>query len=289
MPDEVVMTSGEFVRPGFLAQDLHESMAATSPSVNAQAAHEALQIEQNCDYNQQLIDALQQSGEGSLPSVIRQLVRNNASDATVLPAMERFHLSDKDDALGSVSLSLQRITEAPIAPFEVWPERERPADFVATKSAPWSFQGGVLTFTRQAIVQIHLQFLLGLTIGGEAANNLQWRLPDSGTNRIITITPTLHLTGNLGSGDTMEIALPAVMFYPEHYARNTRIPVQASIPLEVKNPSGTYGRIDSLRVSLQRSTWIAKSTTGTYDAIALFKRTAAGTFDNTNFMEVTEL
>ena len=289
MPDEVVITSGEFVRKGFLAKDLHESLSAEAPSIAAQLAMEELQIEQSCDFEQQLITALGTDGEGSLPAIIRQHIRNNTGDSTLLPAMERFHLHEKDDPLGHVRQSLQRITDAVVPPFGAFLATERPADFMATKSAPWTQQNGVFTFTRKAIVQVHMQFYVGLAIGGESEANLQWRLSDSGTNRIVTITPTLHLDGNLSAGVSDTISLPTVLFYPEHYPRNTRLAINSGFTLSVKDVDATFGRVDNIRISLQRSTWVAKSTTDVYDAVVLLKRTAAGTYDSSNFLELTEL
>lgn len=289
MPDEVVITSGEFVRKGFLAKDLHESLAVESPSSTAQLALEELQIEQSCDFEQQLITALGADGEGTLPATIRQHIRNNTGDSTLLPAMERFHLHEKDDPLGHVRHSLQRITDAAVAPFNAFLTSERPADFMATKSTPWTQQNGMITFTRKATVQVHLQFYVGLSIGEEAEANLQWRLTDSGTNRIVTITPTLHLGGNLAAGISDTISLPSVMFYPEHYPRNTKLAINTGFTMSVKDADATFGRVDNLRISLQRSTWIAKSTTDVYDAVVLFKRTAAGIHDSSNFLELTEL
>lgn len=289
MTQTVVTTSGDFVHKGFLAKDLRTSMAATTPSVNAQAARTALQITQQNNFQEQLITAMTRDGEGSLPAAIRQHVRNNTGDSTLLPAMERFHLNQKDDAQGFIRQSIARETEAAVPAFSAYEAVEHPANFLATKSAPWVMDKGVFTFTRKATIQAHVQFYIGLTVGGEAVDKLQWRLTDSGTNRIVIVTPTLHLAGNLAGNETMTVSLPPMMLYPEHYANAVRVPITAGFTFTVKDPEASLGRIDSMSVSLQRSTWVAKSTTNAFDAVVLVKRTPAGTFDSSNFVELTEL
>ncbi len=289
MPDEIVITSGEFVCKGFLTKDLLEHLSAPSPTSTSQLALEELEIKQSCDFEKQLTTALVGDGQGSLPAAIRQYVRNNASDATLIPAMERFYLHSKTDPINHVQHHIRRLTESPVEPFKLFKAKENPADFMATKSAPWSEQEGVITFKRAAKVQVHLQFYAGLFIGNETAANLQWRLADSGTNRIITITPTLHLVGNLAPGIADTLSLPAVMFYPEHYARSTKVAINTGFTLSVKDNGASFGRIDSMRVSLQRSTWIAKSIDNVYDSVTLIKRTAAGMHDSSNYLELTEL
>lgn len=284
------MTVGKFVRKGFILRDLLLSMQAENPSPNALTMEELLTIVQECDFQAQLIEAFKSNSEFSLPAYIRQYVRNNTSDITDLPSMQRFFVNPASAAIDTSAASLQRITDAAV-PLLKFNHSTKPADFLATKNNPWALQGDgtIFEFTRRATVQINVAFSAAMNVADTAAADLQWRYSDSGTNRIVTYTPTLHIEGALNTGSRMDIPLGTATFFPEHYSHNLRTPFAMGFRLAVLDNTGAFGRVDRITVSVQRSTWVAQSPSGVYDRVQLLKRTPLGQVDTSNYVELIEV
>lgn len=282
--------TGKFVRKNNLLLDFLRSMEAEPPTPITSQLREQLAIAENCDFTQQLINSLSSTAENSLASYIRQYVRNNASDITELPAMERFYINAKEAALDHSAVSIQRVDVETLPAIAFSSTTTRPADFLATKNPAWKYAAGAFEFNRRATIQVNYSLRALLDIPGVSTEEtIQWRFSDSGTNRIVTLTPTLHLEGSLTTGNTIAIPLLTAMFYPEHYHSKPRIPLDGSFTVTVGDNLATYGRIDRMRLSLQRSSWVARGPLGGYDSVLLPKTTIEQTEDTSNFLELIEL
>lgn len=288
--DDTEIEVGKYIKKGRLLADLTNEITATRPTNNAKLVAERLKIRQVCDYKQQLVDGVQDTSPTGLGGYIVQYVRNNAPDSTELPAADRYLINPNTLAVNR-SVKLMRRPGADATHKLDLIEQEKIVTQLATKDRVWKMEGGEIKFTEPADVMINVRLNLGVAFSDvdNGGGTLSWRFSNTGTNRYVIVTAYLLLKGNLSTvGETMKLGLGEVVLFPEDIETRRRSPLFTTTQFRVMDNSGTFGKVESVALYIERSTWVA-TLGGTMDGVGVFKQTLSGLPDTNNYLEVIEL
>ena len=288
--DNAVVEKGFFIRKGYLLGDLTTEITADKPSTNAKLVKERLRITQECDFEAQLLADVGKTTPSSLGGHIKQYVRNNASDNTELPGAARLMFNPDSLPSSRSAKMIRRPSSESVFPIELV-QSKKIVTHLSTKPNIWALKDGKITFTDRGEVLINLNMMVGVSFSDTdtGSGTVSWRFSDTGTNRYVILTPILQLGGSLTTAEeTMRIPLGEIVVFPEDILSRKRVPFHASIRFPVKDDSGTYGRVDSASLHIERSTWVA-TVGGNMDAVGFYKQSLANVPDTANFLEVIEL
>lgn len=291
MSETTLVAQQAFVNKDGIIKDLLNEFSKEEPSVEITQLKRDLAIEQECDLQADFLAALKDRDDESLSNYIRMYVRDNSNDVTEMPAAVKYLFTSTDQEPDQAfTLVGETNTQQKSLEFK---ERLEPFDFYGSKSPSWEEQEGWIFFKERINILLNYEFVLQLSLGDQSTDNINWRLSNTGTNRMVSVHPILELKGRFTNGNQTVMQLPGILFYPEDLVQKDIAVVSSSLSLEIKNPNYSGGYIESIRMGLSRGPWVASrnnNTTTIKDRVSILKKTVKGQPDiHNNYMEIIEL
>jgi hypothetical protein len=289
MPDET--TPERFVGSAQVVKDIR-SIFIDGPVQIANELIAHIGRDSICDFDAQIIGSLASDTGGTLAQTIRTHIRSTQGDATLLKAANRLYVNPKTIPLRNSEIGITRTGAQLSYPLPIAYERDL-VGHRAMLGECYTRVGNVLTFTRPARIMITAKLNWGVWSGADrwdaATVDPSWRFSSGGNNRTVTSSLSYLLGGNLAGGASTGKLLPqTTLFYEEEvYPAQVRQLVSSTV-LNVKTPGDVLGIIDTLTFEVERSPYVITYGART-DHVGLFKETATGVEDTTNYFEIIEL
>lgn len=295
--------SGNFVLEGQVSTDLLATLQ--EQSTISTLLRNKLKIVQECNYAQMLAAAAASTQADSLGTYIQENMRGATQSSSQLKSATRLFFNPLSGVTNTSLHVIRRLDTELSHPLNVSYRKDK-VSYLQSQDAPYTFSNNELVFTRPCKLLLVFSAAWGIwsgdftydgqlppeisSTGGQATPVAPtWRFNASGTNRTVTVTPSFNISGSLSTGSgEVKLQPAAVVFqeqdiYPASLVRQTTF-----LQLEVLRGSGAFGRVEKLKLTVERTPYVAHFGQAT-DALGLFKTTQMGNDDGSNFLDVIEL